>query len=286
MVSRLSLTHSHSDSEDSDGAPEAISLLKSKKASRAKEQAVQVFESEQKAKRKRENREKDRALKEAKEKRDQAGTEEEHGERKAKKAKLDKRKGEASSAIVDLDTVEEMEHMTPHSDDRESDGDEDINDVGSGSEDGDGSEEEEWGGIDPANYLPDHLFSVAPTPAPPPEENITKSIVKTHSRRPKSARKKAKDLIVGSRTVRTMKPESLSTTPLTLPPARINKFLKRTLQLKKREHSIDKTTHGSTKKSTGKGKADNKSPSWERRAANIGVLRNANGPALKFVRGS
>ncbi|KAI0954215.1 hypothetical protein AcV7_007508 [Taiwanofungus camphoratus] len=121
------------------------------------------------------------------------------------------------------------------------------------------------------NYLPDHVFESAFSTMSGPSLSSRRSpptaTLKSTSKKRKRMKRSSKDMIIGSRTIRT-----LSTTPhatplassRTMPPAPVNKFLKRSLNVK-----------GDAAKSKIKG--------WERRPANLGIMKRS-GPAASFVR--
>lgn len=117
----------------------------------------------------------------------------------------------------------------------------------------------------PANYLPDEVFKAAFSQAMKPKPSqLKKKVVLSGKQQKKHKRSGPKDVIVGSKTIRTLastnKPVSANAA---VPSSKINRFLNRTLALK------------GQKPIPGKG--------WERRPANIGVLRR-NGPPAHFVR--
>ncbi|KAF5347621.1 hypothetical protein D9756_010665 [Leucocoprinus leucothites] len=113
----------------------------------------------------------------------------------------------------------------------------------------------------PSNYLPDEIFKAAFSQTQP---------LQSHSKKPQKEQKRKrtssapKDVIIGSKVIRTL---ASTTRPMSsrsaVPSAKINNFLDRSLALK------------GQKSARGKG--------WERRPANIGILRR-NGPAAHFVR--
>jgi len=124
------------------------------------------------------------------------------------------------------------------------------------------------------DYLPDHLFEAALSQRPPP---VPVQPIRPAAQKPTLKKKKrktgatSKDLIVGSKTIRTLptKPTSTLTAAVsrTRPSSGANKFLKRTLALK----------------AAGAEKA--KRNGWERRAANVGSMRSrSNLPAVHFAR--
>ncbi|KAF8574343.1 hypothetical protein K439DRAFT_1642279 [Ramaria rubella] len=148
--------------------------------------------------------------------------------------------------------------------------------------------EEEWHGIGTlggageegavllsAKHLPDHIFTAAAAASSQPSPQKVESVLDSASK--KKNKSKAKQRIVGSRIIRTLpsSPGGSLSASLTLPPARINKFLQRTLRLKQ----------------AGGGNAQVKSSTrgpeqWERRPVNIGVMRSIDAPARRFMRGT
>ncbi|KZT71093.1 hypothetical protein DAEQUDRAFT_810093 [Daedalea quercina L-15889] len=126
-------------------------------------------------------------------------------------------------------------------------------------------------------YLPDHLFKVAFSQSVSSskrrldvEDEPADSSSRPRKKQRKRAKRPGKDITVGSRTIRTLAPTSPAvptTVPRAMmPPARVNKFLNRSLNLK-----------GKPQPAKFKG--------WERRAANVGVMKRS-GPAAHFVRNS
>ncbi|GBE84120.1 hypothetical protein BKA93DRAFT_818245 [Sparassis latifolia] len=119
------------------------------------------------------------------------------------------------------------------------------------------------------DYLPDHLFKSAFAAAAHSRSQPkvpTSSATKSQKR--KRVKRSSKEIVLGSRTIRTLPSTSgaiLSTAHRRLvPPARVNEFVKRSLNLKGRA-------------------ADMKIKGWARRAANVGVMKR-DGPAARFVR--
>jgi len=115
------------------------------------------------------------------------------------------------------------------------------------------------------NYLPDEVFQAAFSQAEKPKPSQSKkNAVLSAKHQKKRRRSQPKDVIVGSKAIRML---ASTTRPVTanaaVPSSKINRFLNRTLALKS-QRSIP-----------GKG--------WERRPANLGVLRR-NGPPAHFVR--
>ncbi|KAF8507533.1 hypothetical protein JB92DRAFT_3121759 [Gautieria morchelliformis] len=263
-----------SDSEDE--APEVLTLSATRDFSRTQSEAIHAVELAQKAKRKRENRERDAALKEAKEARAEGHVIKERGPTKKKtrsKANAKGKKEHDLSRGEEMSNAEErMARAMREAAEEESGGD--SADYVSDEWHGIANEQQEWQGItDPTapaatRHLPDHMFFTAGTH----KTTISSSSPPSPKPRKKRKKSKAKELIVGSRVIRTLPsahPDSL-TASLTRPPARINRFLKRTLKLRKNGGSEVQKNKNSN--------------SWERRPANLGVMRHTTGPAMRFAR--
>ncbi|EPS95081.1 hypothetical protein FOMPIDRAFT_1025936 [Fomitopsis schrenkii] len=125
-------------------------------------------------------------------------------------------------------------------------------------------------------YLPDELFKAAFSKAASSSKRRLDAEDEPDeaSPRPRKQRKPAKrvgkDITVGSRTIRTLTPVNPAV-PTTIPramvpPRTVNKFVKRSLNLK-----------GKAQAAQAKG--------WQRRKANVGVMKR-NGPAANFARNS
>ncbi|KAI0916520.1 hypothetical protein AcV5_002988 [Taiwanofungus camphoratus] len=140
------------------------------------------------------------------------------------------------------------------------------------------------------NYLPDHVFESAFSTMSGPSLSSRRSpptaTLKSTPKKRKRVKRSSKDMIIGyvpstcprrhsrwfstynsSRTIRTLSTTTHATSlasSRTMPPALVNKFLKRSLNVK-----------GDAAKSKIKG--------WERRPANLGIMKRS-GPAASFVR--
>ncbi|KAI0777465.1 hypothetical protein BD413DRAFT_601858 [Trametes elegans] len=124
------------------------------------------------------------------------------------------------------------------------------------------------------NYLPDHLFKVLSNPSRntkitfDDEDAASSHASASPPRKRRRAKRPAKDIVLGSRTVRTLPKPSTAITPAAAkglpPPRHVQKFLKNSLN-----------TKGDSAKAKAKG--------WTRRAANLGVMKR-DGPAAHFVR--
>ncbi|KAI9454191.1 hypothetical protein F5148DRAFT_1151771 [Russula earlei] len=120
-----------------------------------------------------------------------------------------------------------------------------------------------------SKYLPDHVFVTAPSERTP-ENGLRRSqtMPKTRfSRKRRSAQACTKDVVVGIRTIRTLIsfPKGTHSHPsgISLPPARINKFLANALGLKERSKRTPTFI-----------------PRWERRPPFLGVLKRTCGAPL------
>ncbi|KAI0696590.1 hypothetical protein BC835DRAFT_1414146 [Cytidiella melzeri] len=137
------------------------------------------------------------------------------------------------------------------------------------------------------DYLPDHSFAAAFSQQPAPtselklkgkskQRNAPANTKKTHKR---AKRRPAKDILVGGRTIRSLvaptlhTPSALSLPKSLAPPAKTKQFLSRSLHLRR----------GDTTTTTTITTANSKLRGWERRSANIGVMKRR-GPAAQFVR--
>ncbi|KAH9896457.1 hypothetical protein C8Q73DRAFT_744524 [Cubamyces lactineus] len=126
------------------------------------------------------------------------------------------------------------------------------------------------------NYLPDHLFKSALSKAATQNTKIKfdeegsapSRTPASPPRKRRRAKRAEKDIVLGSRTIRTLPRPSNAISPAAAkglpPPRRVEKFVKYSLNLK-----------ADLNKSKTKG--------WTRRAANLGVMKRT-GPAANFVR--
>ncbi|EIM84045.1 uncharacterized protein STEHIDRAFT_113252 [Stereum hirsutum FP-91666 SS1] len=299
-----------SDSESD--APQAVSLSQSKKTARKQDKEVESFRAGEKKKEKERNRQRDLWLKEqassktidadetieSKEgKKDKTGKRkkgneaiEEDEEQKRLEARMARAMEEAGGEDdeemdIGMDDGEEGDEDSDEDEDEDEDMEEldddderEDEDEEDGDEGEDDMEDDDDDASDPrSKYLPDHIFTAAfskplkppstTTPSKPPAPKASKA-----SKKRKRVQSLSKDIVLGSRTIRTLPPPSSHThadihTPGTLaPPPRINKFLSRTLSLK--------GTSANKKKTQG----------WERRAANLGVMKRSGGaPAAGFL---
>lgn len=130
-----------------------------------------------------------------------------------------------------------------------------------------------------SKYLPDHVF-VAARPKLNPENDvvrISRKTPKTRSTRKRHpVRARGKDVVVGSRTVRTLSSSPASvhvqSQGTTLRPAHIDKFLTNALRLGGKDKKISPRANASR---------------WERRPSHLGVMkRTAGAPVTGFARTS
>ncbi|KAF8798428.1 hypothetical protein BYT27DRAFT_7203520 [Phlegmacium glaucopus] len=270
--------HSSSDSESSgdESAPEIISLAQSKKAIQKLDAELKKAEIAERQSKRRQNRELDRKLKE-----------------RADMNRAGKLKGDGADELevrmqrAMQEAQEEMDEEGESgsgsgSEDSDSDSDsensgEDEDDVGSiddeqGSVRSSEEEEEEEAENLPLkpkkktynpDHLPDELFTAAfasSSKRKATEDEDDKPLKQTAKKAKRSHTQK--DLIIGSRAIRMLPTPGRPITPSAAPSRKVKKFLNRSLALKG-------------------GKQQSKT--WERRPANIGVLRR-DGPASNFVR--
>ncbi|KAH9837980.1 uncharacterized protein C8Q71DRAFT_571441 [Rhodofomes roseus] len=292
------LAASSSGSESEDDAPDTLTFDSSKEAAKGAEHALQQHRAAERQKRKELNRDRDRRRKEQaqsatrKGKQPAGASEESEEEGGGPKSELEARM-ERAMQEAELESDEEDEvgeewggiddggHRDGESDDEgSSDEDEEASDAENSNATGSDSDAES-ASEPPASskkapraptYLPDHLFKAALSAPASSSKRRFDTADEPSDPRPRKKRAKrpgkAKDIVAGSRTIRTLAPTSPAV-PTTIPrammpPARVNKFLNRTLNLK-----------GKPETARAKG--------WERRAANVGVMKR-NGPAASFVR--
>ncbi|KJA19258.1 hypothetical protein HYPSUDRAFT_204664 [Hypholoma sublateritium FD-334 SS-4] len=285
---RASQQHHASGSDSDSDAPEAVSLSQSKKQIQQLDAHRKNAELAERESKRALNREKDRKLKERAEKNREAAAPAMAG---------GKGKGKAEEEVDDLEARMEraMAEANEESGEEESDDEQEYEEFGgiklgdqqsgSGEDDsednGDSSSEDDSEDEDDSNeedvlppkstkikfnpeHLPEELFAAAFAPQPKRKPEAELEAERTNPPAKKRKASGTKDIVVGSRAIRTLPNSNQPSIPATLPSKKIEKFLDRTLAL----------TAG---KQPGKG--------WERRPANIGVLRR-DGPARNFVRGS
>ncbi|KIY63215.1 hypothetical protein CYLTODRAFT_382580 [Cylindrobasidium torrendii FP15055 ss-10] len=234
-------------SDDDSDAPEAISLKTSRKLVQKENTAIQAAQTAEKQKKREKNRQKDQRLKE--------------------QAKTKKEKEQDSSADEDEDNdvLARMRRAMQDAEGEDSNEEDEVEDAEMKDADSDEDESEgEAPKINP-NYLPDDVFTAAFASESRPSASSTKSKAKSvqeKQRRKKKSRRNPKDVVIGSRTMRSLVESKTPATGGVAQTAKVKKFLDRTLALK-------------TGKSSSRG--------WERRPASVGSLRTS-GPAARFVR--
>ncbi|KAJ7263658.1 hypothetical protein B0H12DRAFT_1230946 [Mycena haematopus] len=238
----------HSDSEsDNDDAPIAVPHTQAKRAVRTRDAAREQIVAKERGRQKEKNRERDRRLKErAGGEKGKKGDDEEEGV----ESRMERAMREAA-----------QEEGEDEDDDSEISGEQDLEEYSDSDED----DEDDEQSTNP-NHLPDHLFTSAFASASAPSS-------KKSLREPKPAKRKrtrtpkAKDIVVGSRTIRVTStiPRPI---PATLPSRKIRKFTDHALALKS----------GGVRSRNAK--------TWSRMPANLGVMRRAlhGPPAVGFVR--
>ncbi|KAK7689651.1 hypothetical protein QCA50_007444 [Cerrena zonata] len=263
-------------------APEAVSFDSEKQAAKGRATVVQQFHAQEKQKKKEKNRQRDQALKERASSRPKPDT-----KGKSKAVVLDDQiededvEATASGPHDDLEARMERA-MKEAADEFESDLEDDEDEFGHSSDDPeaeeDPSDEDELSekkiSHKRPDYLPDHLFTAAfsqPEPSTASKRKAPSSQDKVSAKKRRRVRKAHNDIVAGGRTIRSLAPTSdiSSSMPFSSrirAAAGTNKFLKRNLNV------------------SGKAQAS-KLKGWERRSANLGVLRR-NGPAAHFVRDS
>ncbi|KAG8801863.1 hypothetical protein FRC16_010931 [Serendipita sp. 398] len=133
---------------------------------------------------------------------------------------------------------------------------------GEGSDDSKMEEDDQQEGLD---YLPDHYFTKAATPSDPSSQTKSKPAMKRKKaekvKRRRNNRIKRQNLLVGSRTIRTLTSvTSAAAVGRTTPSSKTNKFLKKKI------------------------KGNLRTRGWERRSVITGLLASRSGPAHRFVR--
>jgi len=262
---------SKSESSDDEGAPEIISLVRSKKDIQKLDVELKKAEIAERQSKRRQNREMDRKLKEradmnrgGRKKGDDADELEARMQRAMQEAQEEMdEKVESESGSGSGDSDSDSENSS-----------EDEDDVSSLQNEQSSEEEEEAEILPPKpkkktynpDHLPDELFtaafaSQASTSKRKTTEDEEDKPLKQTSKKPKRSHAQ-KDLIVGSRVIRTLPTPGQPIIPSAAPSSKVNKFLNRSLALKGGKQ---------------------RSKPWERRPVNIGVLRR-DGPALNFVR--
>ncbi|KAI0828493.1 hypothetical protein BC628DRAFT_1362897 [Trametes gibbosa] len=183
--------------------------------------------------------------------------------------------------VADNDETEDVSAENDESEEDDSEDEDEDEDMASQSE-GDEEEDEDLqpssskSAFQKRNYLPEHLFKTALSAVQntkikfDDESSLPSRTRASPPRKRRRAKRSNKDIILGSRTIRTLSTPSHAISPAAAkglpPPRRVSKFLKHSLNLK-----------GDARQAKTKG--------WTRQAANLGVMKR-NGPAAHFVRSS
>ncbi|KAM6494872.1 hypothetical protein JOM56_009495 [Amanita muscaria] len=289
----MPMTSASTSDTDSD-APETFTLAESKKSAKRKNDDVEKAHAAQRKKSKLKNQERDKLLKEQAEKRkekvkggeeplsvearmeramreaeEEASDEEEGGNKRRVDVKAEvKEQSEEWKGLPDAESDSEMEEDDENSS-LASDSDEEMGEEGSSL----GEDFNDDGLDDPdslhslktsADRLPDHVFEAAFASHQKAHQAGLKT---TETGKPKTKEKKrknkSKDIIIGSKTIRTLS-SALQTSKSGAH-----------AQTRKMQRYIDRTLSLKGGNSTVKG--------WQRRPANIGVFKQS-GPALNFSR--
>ncbi|KAF9457371.1 hypothetical protein BDZ94DRAFT_1273391 [Collybia nuda] len=276
-------------SSDEDDAPESYSLTQSRQHIKTRDDELKKIQTAERDKKRARNRERDRRLKEQAENSKRKRNEAQNGDSELI-ARMERAMQEAQMEMDDDDEEEGEDDDGEHgddekdeSDDEDEDADEDEEDEGDDGEEFKGiressdDEDEDMGSSDAESsqsmgkpkahpdHLPDHLFSSAFNSQTSKSASKRKAKEDVHNiRSRKRARSTAtpKDVIIGGRAIRTLKQGGPPSAVGMIPSTKAKKFLDRNLGMK-----------GDRTKTRG----------WERRPANIGVMRR-NGPAANFVR--
>ncbi|KAF5376913.1 hypothetical protein D9615_007313 [Tricholomella constricta] len=266
----MALSYVDSASSDEEDAPESVSLAQSMKNVKKQDDVLKQIHTAEKEKKKLRNKERDRRLKE------QAESSKKRRKKDEGDADLEARmeramqEAEAESS-EDSEFEDEEEFMGIDVGSRESSEEENFGEEEDDDED-DEMDTDEENSEPPAklkanpNHLPDHLFASAFSSSSKSTKVASKrkATEDTPARKRKRVRSNAppKDLLIGSRAMRTLASGLSPAGAATLPSAKVRKFLNRSLALK----------GGHVKKGR-----------WERRPVNLGVMRR-DGPAASFVR--
>ncbi|PSS31099.1 hypothetical protein PHLCEN_2v2355 [Hermanssonia centrifuga] len=299
---------SRSSSPSDDETPESFSFSTSKKTAEGEAKALQKHHADEKQKLKDNRRQRDRVLKERKAQavKDREIRKETKGKGKAVEgeeqsggprssdeleARMERAMREAQEesdedGILEGSDEEELASGSGLSEEDEEDSDDDDEvEMQAGSEGESEEEDEDSASLKPPSkkqkllqnpdYLPEHLFAsafsqnaAAASASSAKSEGKKKRAASALPKKRRRVKQTAKDIVVGSRTIRTLPSSNTQTAaaaPRTLaPPAKVTKFIGRSLNLR-----------GDDKFAKVKG--------WERRPANVGVMKR-NGPAAQFVR--
>ncbi|KAL5521168.1 hypothetical protein ACEPAG_9090 [Sanghuangporus baumii] len=292
-------------SDNEDIAPEIVTLSDSKRHAKRLNEVQQTAESDVKRRRKERNRRRDENLKRRAQ--ETRGDDKKRNERRLQREKTNENEDEETRVLEARMQRAMQEAVAEEGDEKESWGDfKDQEDIevgvatGSDSDSSDhpseenglasdesmcGVEEEGMGegpsDAEPSNdpeldYLPDHLFSEALSKKAATQSKKDSSLneqslkTKSNQKRKPAKKRKTKEVVLGSKTIRTISPNfsrvSLAASG-TLPPGKIKRFYESHLNLR--------SNHASSKRGS----------SWDRKAASIGVLRSRS-PAAHFVRSS
>jgi len=270
-------SHADSTSSDEEDAPESVSLIQSKLHVKQRDDVLKRVHAAEKKKKRMRNQERDRRLKEQAEgskrrRREDAGDVnlEARMERAMQEAEAEMGDDGDDDEGADFGEEEDGDFMgidavSAESSEGDNPGEEDE-DSEEGDEEMDTDEEEPPAKLKSnPNHLPDHLFTAAfssKSAKPPLKREATDGVPTRKARKRVRSNAPLKDLLIGSRAIRTLATGRPLAGASTLPSAKIKKFLDRRLALK-----------GGTVKTRG----------WERRPVNIGVMRR-DGPAAGFVR--
>ncbi|KAF8148645.1 hypothetical protein B0H34DRAFT_668340 [Crassisporium funariophilum] len=280
-----------SDSSEDEGAPEAVSLSQSKKRIQSLETERKNAEIIERQNKRNQNRELDRKLKERAEENKMKGKKKAGNEEDGLEARMQRAMQEAQEEMDGLGESDEGEYEefsgiaggsggasgdgesdegSESDEDEEEDDDSDLDDEDdlSDSDDDEARQEElpqkSKKKVFNPDHLPDELFTAAF--ASQTAASKRKADDQGASTTLKSTKRKRsnvqKDVVIGSRAIRILPGAGQPTVPSVAPSRKVRKFLDRSLALK-----------GGKQRTKG----------WERRPANIGVLRR-DGPASNFVR--
>ncbi|KAJ7036729.1 hypothetical protein C8F04DRAFT_1094225 [Mycena alexandri] len=243
-----------SESDSGTDAPVAIPHTQARRAARTREAAQEQVVAGEREKQKEKNRERDRRLKFRAGKRVETAV----GVEEDVELRMERAMREAQEESGEDEDEDEDSKMSAKQDS------DDEQDDQHDSDDAESDDEDEEMPANP-NHLPDHLFASAfAAPAAPSLSKISPGVERT--KRKPTRTPKAKELVVGSRTIRiaSTAPRAI---PATIPSRKVRKFTDRALAL---------ALNGSA--------ASNKKP-WKRVPANLGVMRRSlPGPPVGFVR--
>lgn len=253
---------------ESDDSPETILLSQAKNISKQQTAAIQKAHEAQKEKTRVRNRERDQRLKAQAQNRKQRREGEARFENTiadVEKKTQDATNDQTEDGSKGLNLFTSINEETTHED-----ADGKGNNATDGSMEEDEFEDEPMGAFPSMklpNHLPDDLFATAfsaqAAEKAKSEAKASKRKASTSDKR-KRMRSNAspKDVLIGSRAIRTLSQDPYPSGSGTIPSSKIKRFLNRVLALK-----------GSKSRTRG----------WERKPANIGVFKR-NGPAPNFVR--